>query len=545
MRGEHPLRAAQVEQEVVHESDAWGHERASVRVHSPRRSHWSRAPTALRRCPIVRAARVLLAVRSPALRALLARRRRPAAAPSAACPRLARRHRRRAARRRRRRRVGPDGDQRRRVGARRGALERAAAVRERRRGAARQAGRFRDAGGVPTDFSGLDALVAAAAQRGLAVLPVVQATAGWAARRPGDATSPPRDPATFGRFLSALVERYGPRGSLWDERPELPRVPIRDWQVWNEPNITRYWSEQPFARSYVRAAAGRRTRALHAADPGATVVLAGLPNKSWKALRSIYRAGGRGHFDAVALHPYTGKPADVLRLVRYARRVMRAHGDARMPIWVTELSWPAAEGKLPQPSAVRRHRRGPGAPAGARRWTLLVRRPQAAPDRARVLVHVALGRGRAERVRLVGPAAAARRDRGRRPGAGRRSAAGRAGSRAARRPRTPGAAPDRAPRRDRGSRAQRSTQRASTASTRARGRIPAEAGARGAARPRAGARARRVGEQRQQRVAQRLGFGRHEARGAAARLGQRRRVGRDDRACRQAIASSTGRPKPS
>ena len=212
-----------------------------------------------------------------------------------------------------------------------------------------EAVRFRDAGGVPTDFAATDALVAAAAQRGLAILPVLQATAGWAARRTGDATSPPRDPATFRRFLAALVERYGPRGSLWVERPELPRVPIRDWQVWNEPNIIRYWSEQPFARSYVRLLRAAHA-ALHTADPGVTVVLAGLPNVSWKALRAIYRAGGRGHFDAVALHPYTGKPADVLRLIRYARRVMREHGDRKLPIWVTELSWPAAAGKLGQPS---------------------------------------------------------------------------------------------------------------------------------------------------------------------------------------------------
>jgi len=209
-----------------------------------------------------------------------------------------------------------------------------------------EATRFRDAGGVPTDFTELDATVAAAVQRGLEVLPVVQATPGWAALRPGDFGSPPARLATFKAFLAALVTRYGPRGSLWTERPELPRVPIRAWQIWNEPNITRYWSSQPFASSYVRLLRAA-DKALEAADPSATVVLAGLPNVSWTALRAIYRAGGGGHFDAVALHPYTGRPSDVLRLVRYARRVMRNHGDARMPVWITELSWPAARGEVP------------------------------------------------------------------------------------------------------------------------------------------------------------------------------------------------------
>jgi hypothetical protein len=201
---------------------------------------------------------------------------------------------------------------------------------------------------APPDFAALDAVVAGAAARGLAVLPVVAGTPAWAAQRPGDITSPPADPATYGRFLAALVARYGPAGSLWAEQPGLRRVPIRAWQVWNEPNLTRYWSEQPFARSYVALLRAART-ALGAADPGATVVLAGLPNESWTALRQVYKAGGRGAFDAVALHPYTRRPRDVVRTVRYARREMRKRGDGKLPIWVTELSWPAAKGKVDRP----------------------------------------------------------------------------------------------------------------------------------------------------------------------------------------------------
>jgi hypothetical protein len=192
-----------------------------------------------------------------------------------------------------------------------------------------------------------DAVVLAAAARRIGVFPIVTGTPSWAARRAGDETSPPRDPQSYGRFLALLVARYGPGGTLWAEHPEVPALPIREWQVWNEPNLTRYWTppaRRPFARSYVRllkAAHG----ALRRADPGARVVLAGLPNESWTALRSVYRAGGRPYFDAVALHPYTGKPRNVVRLVELARREMRRAHDPRKPVWVTELSWPAAKGK--------------------------------------------------------------------------------------------------------------------------------------------------------------------------------------------------------
>ena len=191
------------------------------------------------------------------------------------------------------------------------------------------------------DLSSTDAVVAAAARRGMHVQPVVEQPPSWAATRPGDTSSPPRDPAAVEAFLATLVGRYGPAGTFWGENPQLPRLPIRAWQIWNEPNHLGVWSEQPYAPSYVRtlhaAAAGVRR-----VDPGATVVLAGLVNRSWLALRELYESGAHGSFDAVAIHPYTLKPKNVVRLVELARDEMRRHGDGKLPIWITELSWPAA-----------------------------------------------------------------------------------------------------------------------------------------------------------------------------------------------------------
>jgi hypothetical protein len=197
------------------------------------------------------------------------------------------------------------------------------------------------------DWASADAVVLAAARRGIGVLPVIQGTPEWARRNAGDPASPPRSVADFAAFARELVRRYGPLGSFWAEHPDVPPLPIRDWQVWNEPNLSRYWSRQPFARSYVKLLKAARV-ALREVDPGARAILAGLPNRSWTALRKIYKAGGRKHFDAVALHPYTGKPRNVVRLVRYARREMRRAGDRRgKKVWVTELSWPAALGHTP------------------------------------------------------------------------------------------------------------------------------------------------------------------------------------------------------
>ena len=202
-------------------------------------------------------------------------------------------------------------------------------------------------GSAPPDLAHLDAVVLQAARRGLPVLPIVTGTPGWAASRGHDETSPPRDNKLYTGFLRTLVARYGPQGSLWAEHPEVARRPIRDWQIWNEPNLTRYWTPprgQGFARSYVKLLKAA-DRALKSADRGSRTILAGLPNESWISLRWIYRRGGRGSFDAVALHPYTGKPRNVVRLTELARKEMRRYRDGRKPIWITELSWPAAKGK--------------------------------------------------------------------------------------------------------------------------------------------------------------------------------------------------------
>jgi hypothetical protein len=208
----------------------------------------------------------------------------------------------------------------------------------------------------PVDFAVYDETVLAAAREDIAVLPVVFAAPRWARSDPDDAASPPRDPADYASFLTALVGRYGPQGSLWAEHPELAPRPIRAWQMWNEPNLSGYWSQQPFAKRYVALIKAAR-RALKAADPGSRAILAGLPN-GWAALGAIYRAGGRNAFDVAAIHPYTARPKSVPRFLRAARRVMRRHGDRRKALWVTEVSWPAAKGKVRDPIGIATTERG-------------------------------------------------------------------------------------------------------------------------------------------------------------------------------------------
>jgi hypothetical protein len=201
---------------------------------------------------------------------------------------------------------------------------------------------FADASGVPTDFAITDRLVRATAMRHLRLLPVVLYSPHWAAAR--SAAAQPAHPADYARYVGALVGRYGHGGEFWKLNPDVPRLPIRDWQIWNEPNIPNYWPK-PFARGYVKLLRATH-RAIHRADPRARLVLSGLTNDSWNALVKIYKAGGKRWFDVVALHPYTAKVKGLIKILAYVRYGMRRFHDGRKHIVLTEMSWPSAAGKV-------------------------------------------------------------------------------------------------------------------------------------------------------------------------------------------------------
>jgi hypothetical protein len=198
--------------------------------------------------------------------------------------------------------------------------------------------------GLPVDLRGADQLFLAAARARIRVMPVVQRTPDWAAKSPGREGTPPRDPADYARFMAVLVARYGRGGSLWAENPGVPPLVVRRWQVWNEPDITKYWSDRDWAPGYVRLLRAARF-AIKGRDRRAEVVLAGLTNYSWRDLRKVYRAGGRTQFDVAAIHPFSRRPSGVLTIVRRARDVMRRAGDARKPLLLSEVSWSSGKGR--------------------------------------------------------------------------------------------------------------------------------------------------------------------------------------------------------
>lgn len=204
--------------------------------------------------------------------------------------------------------------------------------------------------GGATDFSATDEAVALAARHGMSLLPVVIYAPPWARIDATDPASPPADPAAYAEYLRELASRYGSSGTFWAQHPDLPRRPLLYWQVWNEPHLTLYWNHSRWQEGYGALLRAAHT-ALRQADRHSRVVLAGLTGTSWDALQSLYERGKvKGQFDVAALQTYTGSARHLLLAVHLFRKVLARHGAARMPLWLTEMGWPAAKGRVHVPS---------------------------------------------------------------------------------------------------------------------------------------------------------------------------------------------------
>jgi hypothetical protein len=199
----------------------------------------------------------------------------------------------------------------------------------------------------PPDWLLYDQLIGDAAANGIRVLPTVYSTPTWAAASP---SQPPAGPhrSQFAAFVREAAQRYGSNGSFWDTHPWFPKLPIINWQFWNEPNWPAFWSPKPSAKQYVSLLRVFRN-SIKGVDPAAKIVLAGLfrtPNVRGgvpldRYLPDIYRHNGKPLFDAVAVHPYASTPRVALDAVKEARQIMSRFKDKSARVWITEIGWPS------------------------------------------------------------------------------------------------------------------------------------------------------------------------------------------------------------
>jgi hypothetical protein len=195
------------------------------------------------------------------------------------------------------------------------------------------------------NWSHYDAIIGAAAQQGIRVLPTVYSTPHWAAARDN---FPPAKAhlGQFQTFVHEAAARYGSNGSFWASNPSIPKLPVTDWQLWNEMNSPSFWQGKPNPKKYVGLLKVFHN-GIKGGDPSAKIVLGGLfrtPRirngiRLDRYLPGIYRAKGKKYFDAVAMHPYATTPQDALRAVRDTRSIMAEFKDKKAKLWITEVGW--------------------------------------------------------------------------------------------------------------------------------------------------------------------------------------------------------------
>ncbi len=194
------------------------------------------------------------------------------------------------------------------------------------------------------NWSALDGLINAAAERNMGVLAAVTTTPPWAAT-PGSAPyyTPPANPQTFGNFTGVLASRYAGK--------------ISAYEVWNEPNAAFFYSPKPDPASYTELLKAAYPK-IKAADPNATVIggvvgsgvtIGDTTMNPVDFVEGMYAAGAEGSFDALSFHPYQyttkfSEGADLanspINQLTDIRNLMVANGDASKQIWSSEYGLP-------------------------------------------------------------------------------------------------------------------------------------------------------------------------------------------------------------
>jgi len=142
-------------------------------------------------------------------------------------------------------------------------------------------------------------------------------------------------------FVHNTVEQYRPGGILATQEGWGSGVGVRYWEIWNEPDLTQFWSGT--VAEYYRLLEVAYP-IIKSADAEATVILGGLAffeNEYWLS-NLLELTGGdpeKAYFDVVSFHYYWSIYHGEYWLAR-TRATLDAYDLSHVPIWITESGVP-------------------------------------------------------------------------------------------------------------------------------------------------------------------------------------------------------------
>jgi polysaccharide biosynthesis protein PslG len=197
------------------------------------------------------------------------------------------------------------------------------------------------------NWSAVDYLVAAATERDIGILAVINTTPSWASQ-PGAPQfySEPADPSQFGEFAGLAAERYAGQ--------------ILAYEIWNEPNAAFFYGPEIDPAGYAELLQAAYPE-IKAADPDATVIggvvgstitYEDITMNPVDFVEEMYAAGAQGNFDALSFHPYQYTtpfteggyhPDSPINQLADIRDLMVENGDSDKLVWASEYGLPTSE----------------------------------------------------------------------------------------------------------------------------------------------------------------------------------------------------------
>ncbi|MDX9979532.1 MAG: LamG-like jellyroll fold domain-containing protein [Lentisphaeria bacterium] len=170
-------------------------------------------------------------------------------------------------------------------------------------------------------------------QRNMPVLGCLTGTPYWALKGgPGKPTKASRgytqtpDPYYWSDYVRMTVERHRDR--------------IRHWEIWNEPEVSMFFSGTPQEHAELVRLAVAEIRRI---DPDIFVMAAGYVTPAWRWHEATAKAGAWRDLDAISLHygcpdlPPEENEHKLREILAHFRGLLEAYGPRRdLPIWSTE-----------------------------------------------------------------------------------------------------------------------------------------------------------------------------------------------------------------
>ena len=197
------------------------------------------------------------------------------------------------------------------------------------------------------NFTGYDRFVTDAADYGIQVMPVLYDEPSFLSSRPKHAKNifnyPPKKMTSIAAFARAAADYFGPGGTFWKANPTVPSEPIQVWQIWDEPNLNFFWYPHANAKNYV-AMLKSASQAIHAVDPTAEVVSAGMPQSSdgvnlYKFVHELLAAGAGKWMNTLAVNAYSPTASGVIKLITHVRQILNSGGASGVALRVSEIGW--------------------------------------------------------------------------------------------------------------------------------------------------------------------------------------------------------------